>query len=134
MNRLIAAASLMLTLTACAGTPQWEAAMTARQAAPGRGIDGQCLPFALHVAERIPGAKIIGWQTAARTFAGGIVNVHHVAVEYHIGEQVWMLDNLVPGPIWVGTDATPAELRIRLFMSHAGWSVPWAIVTPNRPI
>lgn len=115
--KALAAVIALFTLSACS-TPQWRAAMEAKDAAPGRYAEGQCAPFAKYVAEKVPGAKVLAWQWSARDNAGKTVSASHAAVAWSVGSETWIMDNF-SNPVWVGYVTTPRAEQVKQFFASS---------------
>ena len=88
---------------------------------PGKGVDGQCLPYALALHKRFRAAgiesKVIVYRyealnTAAGAFSGSASfggsrsqTGAHAAVAYNDGGRIYLIDNQSWMPKWVGNDS-----------------------------
>ena len=77
--------------------------MVARESVHGYGFDrdGQCAVFVKQMQRRIGfPSKCVVWTvtgTDGRSY-------RHAVLCYNVGHEVWMLDNTMAGPKWVGMD------------------------------
>jgi hypothetical protein len=89
---------------------------------PGKGVDGQCLPYALALHKRFQAAGIASkvivyryeaYNTAPGTFSGSAAygssatkGGAHAAVAYNDGGRIYLIDNQSWMPKWVSNDST----------------------------
>jgi hypothetical protein len=110
--------SVIACFSGCAASPQWQAAMSARESAPGKFNDGQCKPFAQYIARRVPGSETITWQWGTKSEYGTPNSATHMAVTWKKGNEVWMMDNF-SSPVWVGYITTPRKEQVKQFFAHS---------------
>jgi hypothetical protein len=110
--------AVLVSFSGCAASPQWQAAMAARDTAPGKYRDGACKEFAQYVVKKVPGSETITWQWSTKSNYGSLVTAAHQAVTWKKGNEVWMMDNFSQ-PVWVGYITTPRTERVKQFFAHS---------------
>jgi len=78
----------------------------------GKGNDGHCMDYAIVLSSKLSASGIHGhliffkWHIRNTQFTGS-----HVFVVYHLSDQTeWIVDNEIPHPKLVPTDALPMQL------------------------
>ena len=110
--------TVLTSFTGCAASPQWQAAMAARDAAPGKFSEGKCKEFAQYVAQRVPGSRTLVWQWAAKSDFGSTPTAAHMVVTWQKGNEIWMMDNFST-PVWVSYVTTPRKEQVKQFFARS---------------
>lgn len=82
-------------------------------AARGNGApEGQCESYARKLQQdvEIP-TKRVSWVAYCQEPLPAVVK--HVVVSYQVGKEVWMIDNMSPGPRWVGNEGDSWDAMIK---------------------